>query len=222
MTAADRIPDANATREGWFHRGVDAFRPRFVEVGYPLPDIIHVSIGFSYGARRENEVILGTTWKRERSADGNNHLFISPEDSDTARILETLLHELIHVTLDCEDGHKKRFAEIATRLGFEGPMAETPASIELAAELMTLADALGEFPHARLDPLPIRVPVDANVPNGATITINGTSGPKPQKNRRHKCLCQKCGYNVLISTKWLAEAAPPCGICGEPMDDTCC
>lgn len=217
MTAADRIPDASATREGWMHRAIDVFRPRFIAVGYPLPEIIHVSIGFSYGARAENGTILGTTWKRERSADGNNHLFISPEDSDTTRILETLLHELIHVALDCADAHRKRFAEIATRLGFEGPMTETPAGLDLAMELLTLADALGEFPHARLDPRPVRVPVDANVPNGPTITINGTSGPKPQRNRRHKMVCPIDGYNVLISTKWLTAATPPCGICGTLM-----
>lgn len=217
MTSTDRIPDTDVTREGWFHRATDAFRPRFVEVGYPLPDTIHISSGFSYGARAENGTILGTTWKRCKSADGNNHVFISPEDSDTARILETLLHELIHVALDCEDGHRKRFAEIATRLGFEGPMTETPAGMALALELITMAEALGEFPHSALNPRPVRVPVDANVPDGATITINPTSGPKPQRNRRHKCECPTCGYNVLISTKWLTEAAPPCGICGKRM-----
>ncbi len=51
-------------------------------------------------------------------------------------------------------------AEAATRLGFQGPMTQTPPGIELTAEVITLAEALGPFPHARLD----RAAADAPAP----------------------------------------------------------
>ena len=67
-------------------------------------------------------------------------------------MLVSLLHELIHAADDCASGRKGAFAEAATRLGFEGPMTRTPPGIELTAVVITLAEALGPFPHARLDP----------------------------------------------------------------------
>src|SRR6185312_11504657 len=74
------------------------------------------------------------------------------QEGDPAAMLVSLLHELIHAADDCVSGHKGAFAEAATRLGFDGPMTQTPPGVELAAEVITLAEALGPFPHARLDP----------------------------------------------------------------------
>jgi hypothetical protein len=65
-------------------------------------------------------------------------------------------------------GHKGAFAEAATRLGFDGLMTQTPPGIELAAEVITLAEALGPFPHARLDPATADAPAPHKpVPAGA-------------------------------------------------------
>ena len=73
-------------------------------------------------------------------------------------MLVSLLHELIHAADDCASGHKGTFAEAATRLGFEGPMTQTPPGLELTAEVITLAEALGPFPHAKLDTTMADVP----------------------------------------------------------------
>ncbi len=67
-------------------------------------------------------------------------------------MLVSLLHELIHAADDCASGHKGAFAEVATRLGFEGPMTQTPPGLDLTADVITLAEALRPFPQARLDP----------------------------------------------------------------------
>lgn len=209
---------ATDTRESWLHRAIEAFRPRFIEIGYELPEKIHVSIGFSFGSKRENKVIAATTWHRAASEDGVNHLFISPEDSDTARILETLLHELIHVVLDNEDGHKGRFAEIATRLGFDGPMTTTPASIALAMDLVVLATELGDFPHGKLTvPVSVKTPDLVGVGTGGVV-LNPTSGPRPQRNRYMKVVCPgDCAYSVRMSRSQINRALPLCGICGSRM-----
>jgi hypothetical protein len=110
------------TREAWLHRAIEAFRPRFAEIGLPLPGKLHVSVGFGYSSRAESKSILGQCWARRASADGVNHIFLGPQEGDPAAMLVSLLHELIHAADDCQSGHKGAFAEAATRLGFEGPM----------------------------------------------------------------------------------------------------
>ncbi|MER7445027.1 hypothetical protein [Micromonospora avicenniae] len=207
------------TREAWLHRAVEVFRPRFDEIGMPLPERVHVSVGFSYGARAESGKILGSCWAKRASADGVNHIFISPESGDTVEVLETLLHELIHAADDCQSGHKGAFAEAATRLGFMGPMTATPASVELAAELMTIAETLGDYPHGALT-IPARVPASKPVPAGVAGGTTGDggklhSGPSKQTTRMLKVACTtagcECGgYTVRTSAKWLAVGMPFC------------
>src|SRR5207248_7211022 len=88
-----------------------------------------------------------------RASDvGVNRIVLGPQAGDPAGMLLSLLHELLHAADDCASGHKGAFAEAATRLGFDSPMTRTPPGIELAAEVITLAEALGPFPHPRPDP----------------------------------------------------------------------
>ena len=62
--------DQGVTREAWLHRAIEAFRPRFTEIGLPLPAKLHVSVGFGYSSRAESKYILGQCWARRASADG--------------------------------------------------------------------------------------------------------------------------------------------------------
>ncbi|MDM4718431.1 SprT-like domain-containing protein [Micromonospora sp. WMMA1363] len=213
------------TREAWLHRAIDVFRPRFDEIGMPLPERVHVSVGFSYGARAESAKVLGSCWAKRASKDGVNHIFISPESGDTVEVLETLLHELIHAADDCESGHKAAFAEAATRLGFEGPMTATPAGMGLTVELMTMAETLGEYPHGALE-VPARVPSTTPVPTGAAggSSTGGKlhSGPAKQGTRMIKVVCNTpdcpCeGYTVRTTSKWLEVGAPKCPM-GHDME----
>jgi hypothetical protein len=199
------------TREAWLHLAIEAFRPRFVEIGLPLPEKLHVSIGFGYGSRAESKKILGQCWARRASADGVNHIFLGPQEGDPAGMLVSLLHELIHAADDCSSGHRGRFAEAATRLGFEGPMTSTPPSLALSAEVILLAEALGPFPHGQLT-------VDAAklvpVPAGETDSPEPGkihSGPSKQGTRMIKLTASGCcGYSVRTTQKWLDEGLPQC------------
>lgn len=195
------------TREAWLEAAIDALRPRFAEIGLPLPDKIHISVGFGYGARRESPTILGQCWAQRASEDGVNHLFVSPEVNDTARILDILIHELIHAGDDCQSGHKGRFAEAAVRLGLEGKMTATRASVTLAAELLCIAETLGAYPHGALHPAVQTVPVD---PTGKPVPGRIHSGPRKQSSRMLKVACPCCGYTVRTTTKWLEVGLPRC------------
>lgn len=210
MAATDPTADVTArtnTREAWLENAIAQLRPRFVEIGMPLPERIHVSVGFGYGAKAESKIIAGQAWATFMSADGVNHVFISPALDDTARVLDVLVHELIHVADDLAHGHGKEFAEAATRLGLVGKMTATTASPELADELFLLATELGHYPHGKLDPTSVRVAVPAG-PGG--IPGRGRTGPATQRNRHHLCRCPIDGYQVRITSKWLAVGLPSC------------
>ncbi|WP_200209087.1 SprT-like domain-containing protein [Micromonospora coerulea] len=205
------------TREAWLLSAVEVFRPRFVEVGMPLPERIHVSVGFGFGTKAESANILGQCWARRASEDGVNHLFISPEVADTAKVLACLLHELIHAADDCVNGHKGAFAEAATRFGFTGSLLTLNPSIELAAEMMALAASLGDYPHGALSAAsrmrtrtPELVPAGGDAPKGKI-----SSGPGTQTTRMLKLVCpggESCcgGYTVRTTAKWVAVGMPSC------------
>lgn len=210
------------TREAWLRTAIDAFRPRFEAIEMPLPDEVHVSVGFGFGAKAESATILGQCWARRASEDNINHVFISPEVDDTARILDILMHECVHAANDCADGHKGPFAVAAKALGLTGKMTATVAGSDLAAELTLLSRALGPYPHGALTyasrvrrggPAPAPVPGD---PSGGRIS----SGPGAQKNRQLKVTCAKdgcgCGgYVARTTARWLEVGNPLCPMGAE-------
>ena len=221
MTSIE-IDKTTVTREAWLRAAVEVFRPRFIEIGMPLPERVHVSVGFGSGARAESKAVRGVCWPRGASADGVNHVFISPTLGDGAengvgQVLLTLLHELIHVADDCRSGHKGAFAEAATRLGMIGKMTSSEASVDLAAELMVLAEELGPYPHGVLDPTPVLVEVGTG---GAPILV-GPSGPKVQTNRHAKVICPSTEhrpYSVRMSRGVAEDLGLPTCPCGTPME----
>lgn len=204
-----------ATREEWLRQAVAIFRPRFVEVGLPLPERVRVSVGFgSTGARQENAVVLGVCYARQCSADGVNEIFISPEDADTASILFTLLHELVHAADDNYSGHRGRFAEVATRLGMEGKMTSGHPGITLAAELMTIAETLGEWPGAAMKvPTHKSAPVPVG-PDGRPVRVHSGAGVQTSRMLKHSCQevgCEAYGYTVRMARTWVETwGAPTC------------
>ncbi len=196
-----------ATRESWLMAAVEELRPRFAEVGLPLPEKVRVSVGFAGNSRAESKGVLGVCFARFAADDNINQIYISPEVIDTARVLDILLHELIHAADDNASGHKGAFAEAATRLGLEGRMTATTASIELAAEFMCLADTLGPYPHGKLT-IDAHILLPVPVPAGGAPLPRISSGPAKQGNRSIKVTCQTAGcacggYRASTTRKWL-------------------
>jgi hypothetical protein len=217
--SANNTPAAPAyqlTREDWLLRAVDTFRPLIKQItGVDLPPV-HVSIGF--GGTTYEKGVRGVCWHTSTSADERNHIFISPEITDTAEVLATLLHELFHATLNNEDGHRGRFAEYMTRAGFLSPFTAAVPDISLTGELMVIAAELGEFPHAGLTvPSRKRTAVPTPAPVGGGVS----SAPKPQTNRYFVVECPHHGGPVRMSRKRIAQGIPLCGI-GDPETGAVC
>lgn len=205
------------TRESWLLEAIELLRPRFEAAGLPIPEKIRVSVGFGFGARRESARVIGQCWARSQSDDGVNAVFISPELENTARVLDVLIHELIHAGDDCQNGHKAAFKKVAVAVGLTGQMTATVATPELAADMKELAAKIGEYPHAKLYTEPrIRIqPKEGPGEDGPEEEPGPvSSGPKKQGTRMHKVICLDCGYTVRTTAKWIAVGLPvcPCGI----------
>src|SRR3954470_1817834 len=101
------------TRELWLERAVLALQPLFAEHDITLP-AVRVSVGWpSRGGTGTTKRVIGQCWKGMVAADGVQQIFLSPVLDDVSKVLETLVHELIHAVDDCESGHRGAFAKMA-------------------------------------------------------------------------------------------------------------
>ena len=200
-----------ATREEWLMAAYKILRPRFDELAelvntaaeaagktlpgiavYTMPEQIHISVGFGYGAKRENEVIIGQSWRAERSEDKINHMFVSPEVGAASTVLGIMIHEMLHVLFDCDHGHDRVFAAFGQMLGLEGKPTEMLPGPAFEAELMLMAeDMLGAYPHSALN-------------------VERQPAPAPQRARMIKCWCASCGYTTRTARSWIVVARPVC------------
>jgi hypothetical protein len=225
-----------ATREQWLMAAYALLRPKFDELAeivntaaeatgktlpgiavYTMPETIHISVGFGWGAKRENEIIVGQTWRAERSADKVNHMFISPEVAHASTVLGIMIHEMLHVLFDCDHGHDRVFAAFGEALGLEGKPTEMLPGPAFEMELMLMAEAeLGAYPHSVLDVQRSTaiVPAGAPVPVGGGMIERGYVGPAPQRARQIKAWCSGtdggCGYTMRVARSWIAVARPVC------------
>ena len=185
-------------REAWLLALIERLRPKFESLGAKLPDKIHVSVGFpSTRALSEKKQRIGECWPQASGADGSHQIFISPFLADPLRVADVLLHELVHAALPDDTGHKKPFAQLAKRAGLEGKPTATTAGDELKKELQTLISELGDYPHPGLR--------------------NGARAKKKQTTRLLKAKCEKCGYTVRVSGKWLEVGPPICPTDNVPL-----
>src|SRR5215468_6181401 len=88
-------------RQQWLERAVEALRTKFADAGYPQK--IRVSIGWP--KRAASCGAIGECWATEASSDRHAEMFISPELTEGARILDVLAHELVHATVGAGVGH---------------------------------------------------------------------------------------------------------------------
>jgi hypothetical protein len=189
------------TREAWLHQAIDHFRPRFEELGAPLPEVLHVSVGWpSAGGKGTKTWTAGECHPGHTSADGNPQIFISPRLGSAFQALEVLVHELVHAS--GRFGHGKPFSEIAKPLGLVNKMTHAEAGEELKAEIFQLINELGVFPHSQLA-IAEKAPEE-----------KGT----PKTSRMRKVWCEDTGYTLRTTRKWLkAWGAPLCPCHQERM-----
>jgi hypothetical protein len=213
--------DPGLTHEVSLHRAIEAYRPRFAEIGLPVPGKLHVSVGFGYSSRAESKYILGQCWARRGQRRRRQPDFPRPPGRPPGRHAgqPAARTDPRRRRLRIRPQWRLRRSRHPARLpGTDDPH---PPGIELAAEVITLAEALGRFPHARLDPAAAAAPVPAP-PGGAPAPDPGGkvhSGPGKQGTRMIKLAAAGCcGYTVRTTRtrKWVDHGYPLC-----PTASTC-
>lgn len=137
------------TREGWLTLAAEMLDDKyFKSEGYTMPEKVRVSVGFP----RASAMAIGQCWDPKSSEDGTYEIFICPTQDDPVRVLDILLHELIHAVVGIDEGHKGMFRKLVKEVGLAGKMTATIAEegTTVHAELKVIADRLGKFPHAKL------------------------------------------------------------------------
>jgi hypothetical protein len=197
------VPVKVATREEWLNLAGGHLARLIVEAGYEMPATgIRYSVGWpSKGGLGKAKRVIGQCWDKGCSGDKTFEIFVSPVEGKAVAVLGTQLHEMIHAVVGLKEGHKGAFKQLAVKLGFEGPMTETPVGSDLKLKLAAIADKLGAYPHAKLEG-------------------RANSGPPKQGTRLIKCECGSCGYVARTTRKWLDDVgAPICPCNAKPMQE---
>lgn len=178
------------TREMWLQKIVEHFRPDFVRLKKPLPDLVRVSVGLPMGKRNA----VGITFIAEVAKDNRPQVFISPRIEDALEVAHTMVHELIHAA--GVRNHGVQFKRLAYPLGLVGEMKASVPGPQLTERLNALIKKLGPYKHAQLDPSML---------------------PKKQTTRMLKAECPEDGYTVRLTRKWVDAMGLPACPCGTEM-----
>lgn len=138
----------HTTREAWLVAGTELLNKEFFDGnGYELPEL-RVSVGFP----RASSNAIGQCWDSKVSEDDHYEIFICPTQGAAGRVLDILLHELIHAAVGLKEGHRGKFRKLAKEFGLAGRMTATFAEegSELHSQLQVVAGRLGKFPGAAM------------------------------------------------------------------------
>lgn len=189
------------TREEWLNLMTSKLRPRFQELGYPLPEKLRVSCGFpSKSPLGRRRTTVGECWASKCSADQTSEIFITPLYEDAFKVAEVLVHELGHAADDCEHHHTGTFRKACQAVGLEkaaNSWKTTKAGEHLTCLLSKLIAECGLYPHRA-------------IVNAMKLKKQGT--------RMLKVICPDtgCGYTVRTTQQWIDVGLPTCP-CGKKM-----
>lgn len=193
------------TREEWLLRAARDLAKKTINPHLAEPmdlDKVAVSCGIPKGKASHIGQCFGDTF----TEDGTQHIFICPtlggeELKDKVRVLDVLLHELIHAAVGTKEGHRGEFARVAKATGLKGKMTATFAEedTDLFNDLADLAKRLGDYPHSVMKR---KKGGATKPPAGAWVKFCSKSAPD---------------YILRVSPKSLEEYGPPCDFDGVEM-----
>ena len=186
------------TREQWLQSAVPALSARIAsKTEHKVPTGIQVSVGFVRGSKKA----IGLCIDAKGSVDEKTkNILICPTVGEGVRVLDVLLHELIHAALGAEHGHDKVFAQAARACGLEGKPTAAHAGEALKAELQELLSTLGEYPHVAVKARP------------------GIKKPKPGKSEWVRMYSPTLeGYRINVIRDQVEEFGAPTDPEGDEM-----
>lgn len=193
----------NSQRVAFYEAAYDRIRN---DILTEAPPSATISVGFPSKKRSGQNMTIGECAydcikDHGEGFGAENLITIHPIlGDDIVRALATLLHEMIHASLEPGVGHKKPFQVICKRVGLLKPWTATEPDGELQKKLRAIAldveDELGYMPTGVYVPPPV---------------------PEKKKSSIVKlvCGCTK-GETLSLSRKKYEATRLICGICREP------
>ena len=178
-------------REEFLTKAVSELRGVFTKKGLELPQNIVVSCGWPSQSIGK---VIGECWSNDQSDGGVFEIFISPRlsvISGAEGVLATLTHELLHVSVGTEYGHKVPFKKAMKKIGLEGKPSASHAGDDLIADLDIIAGVLGEYPHKTLNLKP-------KLQKTGVKTLTKMCCPKDE-----------CDYIIMVKTRLIEEKGVP-------------
>ena len=193
------------TREGYLTAAMALLNQAlFVPNDCPLPSKTRVTCGWPSRQALGNVKRVGEAWHRSRSADNTFEILISPYIDEPLTVLAVLAHEMVHVAVGFECGHRGPFKKLAIAIGLKGPLRSTNAGPLFVKCASRIIEALGPYPHAQLG-------VDRNRLAGPDGPHGpDTTGPKKDVARMIKARCRRCGTVIRLARKWISHRSPAC------------
>ncbi len=187
-----------ATREEWLQAATDKLRPIMGRRGSEVPDVLRIGVGWSSKGARST--VIGQCWSADSSKDGIPEITIVVSQHDPVRVLDILVHELVHASLDCTGGHGAKFTKRVRALDLQGKPTATVAGPIFARYARRLVRELGAWPGDQ----------------GLTVEARRS---KTQTTRMIKVACTDCGITFRLTRKWITGAFMYCpGGCGETAE----
>lgn len=197
------------TREDWLQKAMEHMIDSVFH-DFDVPTNIKVSCGFAGVGKPKKEAgfkvhVLGVCCPSEFSTGGFTEIFIDPVVDESSRVLDILVHEMIHGILGSGKGHGKEFKKIALAVGLEGKMTSTVASDKLKETLDKIVEQLGQYPHKAYQLIP------------AEKEDDGEEKQKPDKIINLRCLQDKILVKTHESNLTERELTFKCPVCDEQL-----
>jgi len=128
-------------RQAWLMKAIDILRHDFRRIGETVPE--EISVFPNWPIDNYLRDYLGVCIQYRLSS--RYEVYIIPLIDNGLRVLEVLVHELVHCVVGGRDGHGKQFQRVAMAIGLNSTRSH---SLEILSErLREVEQILGTYPE---------------------------------------------------------------------------
>lgn len=195
----------NSQRVAYYEAAYERIRAQILPEAPPSATI---SVGFPSKKRSGKAMTIGECAydcikDHEDGFGAENLITIHPiVGDDVVRALATLLHEMIHASLEPRVGHKKPFQVVCKRVGLLKPWTATEPDDDLRKKLQGIAYELER--DLGYSPKGVYVPPPPRVVKASTVIKVG-------------CACDN-GVTLSLSKTKFERVRLLCGLCNSPYE----
>ncbi len=132
------------TREAWLKAAATFLTPTVEKAsGTTIDKGLQIFVSWPLRSTQAGGQFFPKAYAKEAKVE---HVIVSPV-LGIDRVLDVLLHELVHAALPKHDGHAGEFKRVAEAVGLVGPMRSSKAGADLEKTIAELLKKLGPYPH---------------------------------------------------------------------------